>query len=80
VDDDSLLGHYSTAVIGRSHVIDVQAGPQMFMRASETPTEFAARVRRWIAAAYSAAHDRRRASPALSGAPVRSRAWSGLAV
>lgn len=78
VDDDSLLGHYSTTVIGRSHAIDVQVGPQMFMRASETPTELAARVRLWIASARRP-HERRPASTALARALLRGPSWAGLA-
>ncbi len=78
VDDDSLIGHYSTALLGRSHFVDLQAGPPMFIRPSETPAEFAARVRGWILSARSA-HGSRRPSPPTVKAPLPSRSWPHVA-
>jgi 1-acyl-sn-glycerol-3-phosphate acyltransferase len=74
VDDESLLGHYSTAVMRRAHFIDVQAGPPMLMGASETPTAFALRVRRWIATARGP-HAERQALPISAEGARRSRSW-----
>jgi 1-acyl-sn-glycerol-3-phosphate acyltransferase len=53
VDDDSLIVHYSTELIGKLHGVDVRVGPRMHAHPSESPTLFAARVRRWIASARS---------------------------
>jgi 1-acyl-sn-glycerol-3-phosphate acyltransferase len=48
VDDDNLVGHYSRSMIGRPHRVDIEVGPAMQAGATESPTEFAGRVRNWI--------------------------------
>lgn len=51
VDDESFLLHYSTELIGKPHGVDVRVGPHMYAQQNEPPSQFAARVRRWIGAA-----------------------------
>jgi 1-acyl-sn-glycerol-3-phosphate acyltransferase len=72
VDDESFLGHYSSTLFRRSHCVDIQAGPPMFILPRETPSEFAERVRSWIAGARSAERPASRWASSEAPAPRRS--------
>ncbi len=51
VDDDNFLGHYSRALLGKQHDVQVDVGPMMQAFRGEPPEHFAGRARDWIAAA-----------------------------
>lgn len=70
VDDASLLGHYSSAMVGRQHGVHVAVGPPHHIRESESPGDFAARVREWIVRELTP----RRAARQLASASLRSAA------
>lgn len=75
VDDDSFIVHYSTAMIGKAHRIDVDVGPRMYAAPHESASQFAARVRQWIVSVRSeAASAEQRPSLSRAAPPRRARA------
>ncbi|HEU4578021.1 MAG TPA: lysophospholipid acyltransferase family protein [Polyangiaceae bacterium] len=61
VDDETLLGHYSSEFVGRSPIVHVEVGPGQYLQRGESAAEFAARVRLWIVRAGQAAERARAA-------------------
>ncbi len=53
VDDDTLLGHYTSELVGKAHEVHIEVGPRQYMEGCESPAEFAARVRSWTVAALA---------------------------
>jgi lyso-ornithine lipid O-acyltransferase len=51
VDDATLLGHYTSELAGKAHEVHIDVGPRQYVQGSESPAEFAARVRSWTVAA-----------------------------
>jgi 1-acyl-sn-glycerol-3-phosphate acyltransferase len=78
VDDDSFIVHYSTAMIGKAHCVGVRVGPQMYARSQESPSQFASRVRGWIASARDEVAGVKRL-PALEGVTPPRRVWTAPA-